>query len=123
MHHIFEVDEILRFIASSITYEDLKDAVPFACCHKSFSAPTLDTIWGQYQRDFTRLLKTLPSSTWIIVDGNFVSFSPAQLTWHVWFMLPCVGLSPRAFGGGMGAAFCICQKDALFHVLRARCTL
>lgn len=76
MHHALELDEILRFIASRIKYGNLKDAVSFACCRKSFSAPALDTIWGERQRDFTRLLQTLPSSSWTIVDDIFVSFSP-----------------------------------------------
>ena len=79
MHHALELDEILRFIASRIKYGNLKDAVSFACSRKSFSAPTLDTIWGERQRDFTRLLQTLPSSAWAIADDIFVSFSPTRL--------------------------------------------
>ncbi|KAF9647205.1 hypothetical protein BDM02DRAFT_3117461 [Thelephora ganbajun] len=71
MHHIFEVDEIVRFIASSIAYGNPKGAVSFACCCRSLSAPVLDTIWGDYQEDFTRLLQTLPPSAWTIVDEAF----------------------------------------------------
>ena len=84
MHHVFEVDEILRFIASNIVYGDCEDAISFACCRKSFSesAPTLDTIWGIYQWDFTRLLQTLPPSVWTIVDGTFVSVPPIRLFGH-----------------------------------------
>ena len=74
MHHVFEVDEILRFIAFSIDYKDRKDGVSLACCCKSFSGPTLDIIWEQYQRHLTTLLKTLPPSVWTTVDGPFVSF-------------------------------------------------
>jgi len=79
MHHAFEVDEILRIIASSIEYKNRKDAVAFACCRKSFSAPALDTIWGSWQGSFTTLLRTLPSSAWTIVDETFVSFLTVQL--------------------------------------------
>lgn len=75
MHHVFEVDEIIRFIASSIELRDCRDAVSFACCCKSFSAPALDAIWGEWQRDLTELLKTLPPSVWVIIDGTFVSSS------------------------------------------------
>ena len=83
MHHAFEVDEILRFIASNIVYEDRKDAISFACCCKSFSAPpTLDTIWGICQWDFTRLLQTFPPSVWTIVDETFVSVPPIGLFEH-----------------------------------------
>jgi len=78
MHHTFEVDEILRIIASSIEYENRKDAVSFACCCKSFSDPALDAIWGIWQRCFATLLRTLPPSTWTIVDKTFVSFPTAQ---------------------------------------------
>jgi hypothetical protein len=83
MHHVFEVDEILRFIASSIEYKNRTDAVSFACCCKSFSAPTLDFIWGVWQLHFTTLLQTLPPSAWAIVDGNFVSVPPTQLFGHI----------------------------------------
>ena len=79
MHHVFEVDEILRFIASGFKYEDREDAVSLACCRKSFSAPALDVIWGRCQPHFTALLKTLPPSIWTIVDGAFVSFLPTYL--------------------------------------------
>ena len=79
MHHTFEVDEILRIIASSIEYENRKDAVSFACCCKSFSAPALDTIWRTWQWSFTTLLRTLPPSTWNIEDKVFVSFLTTQL--------------------------------------------
>jgi len=78
MHHVFEVDEIVRLIAFSIEYEDRWDAVCFACCCKSFSSPVLDTIWGEWQRDLTRLLRTLPPSVWVFVDETFVSFSITQ---------------------------------------------
>ena len=77
MHHAFEVDEILPIIASSIKYENRKDAVSFACCCKSFSAPTLDFIWGIWQRSFTTLLRTLPPAAWTIVDKSFVSLLTA----------------------------------------------
>lgn len=79
MHHIFRVDEILRIIASSIEYENRIDAVSFACCCKSFSAPALDAIWGTWQRSFPTLLRTLPPSAWTIEDKTFVSFLNAQL--------------------------------------------
>ena len=79
MHHVFEVDEVLRFIASSIDHKHREDAVYFACCRKSFSAPALDVIWGRCQPHSTALLKTLPPSIWTIVDGTFVSFLLTQL--------------------------------------------
>ena len=79
MHHAFEVDEILRFIASGIEHKDRKDAVSLACCCTSFSTPALDVIWGRCQPHFTALLKTLPPSIWTIVDGTFVSFLLTQL--------------------------------------------
>lgn len=72
MHHLFEVDEILRIVTSNIRYGDCKDAISLACCCKSFSAPVLDNIWGRSQREFTWLLRTLPPSVWAIVDKTFV---------------------------------------------------
>lgn len=79
MHHVFEVDEILRLIALSIACEDRESAFSFACCCKSFSALTLDVLWGRYQCTFTMLLRTLPPHVWTITDNTFVRFSPKQL--------------------------------------------
>ena len=81
MHHVFEVDEILRYIAFKIVYEDRKTAISFACCCKSFSAPALDTVWG-LQYEFISLLQTLPPSVWNIVDRTFVSILHTRLFGH-----------------------------------------
>lgn len=73
MHHVFEVDEILRTIAFNVMYQlGGPDAVSFACCCKSFSAPALDALWGMGYYDFTHLLRTLPQTTWTVVGGAFV---------------------------------------------------
>ena len=75
MHHAFEVDEIIRLIASTFSDKDREDAIAFASCCRTFSAPTLDTIWGTYQWRFTWLLRVLPPSVWTVVDKTFVRAS------------------------------------------------
>ena len=100
MHHVFEVDEILRLIASSLVYEDRTGAISFACCCKSFSAPTLDTLWGIYYYDFTRLLRTLPPQVWTIRGNAFVRFPPTQSSGHHWLItFPRLAFRSSAIGG------------------------
>jgi hypothetical protein len=123
MHHVFEVDEILRIVTSSVGYEDCKDAVSLACCCKSFSAPALDTVWGTYQRKFTWLLRTLPPSVWAIVDTTFVRSLLEELLGHARLISSPAGLCPSAFRGRMGAAYRVRSKDALFGGPGAHYTL
>jgi hypothetical protein len=81
MHHVFELDEILRIIAKNLTdtgRSGLQGALSLACCCKPFSAPVLDTMWEEEQTDFVVLLKTFPQSVWEITDHTFVSL-PHQL--------------------------------------------
>ena len=94
MHHIFEVDEILRIITSSLGYGEFEDAISLACCRKSFSAPALDAIWGTYQREFTWLLRTLPPSVWMIVDKTFVRFLFKGFFRYIWLTSSAAGLCP-----------------------------
>ena len=78
MHHIFELDEILRLIAVHLTSISLKGALSLACCCKTLSAPVLDTMWGEEQEDLVTLLKTFPCSVWKADYKAFVS-PPPQL--------------------------------------------
>ena len=113
MHHVFEVDEILRLIASSLVYEGQADAISFACCCKSLSAPTLDTLWGTGYYDLTQLLRTLPPNVWTIRGDAFVRFPPTQSFGHLWLIVsPCLALRSSAIGGRMGAVFRICLAGA-----------
>jgi hypothetical protein len=74
MHHMFELDEILRLIASELVNTDCSGtALALACTRSSFSAPVLDTMWEEGQNDLTTLLKTFPPPVWAIADNKFVS--------------------------------------------------
>lgn len=78
MHHMFELDEILRLITVHLAEISPKGALSLACCCKSFSTPVLDTMWGEEQKDLTTLLKTFPRSVWEVKAKIFVS-PPHQL--------------------------------------------
>lgn len=74
MHHIFEVDEIIRLIASHLVDTGSEGtALALACSHRSLSTPVLDTLWEQGQTNFVELLKTFPSTAWVVASQTFVS--------------------------------------------------
>ena len=73
MHPCFNVDEILRLLASKIVASEAnKTAVSLACCCKSFNDPVLDALW-ETRVELTSLLKCLPQEVWEERDRHFVS--------------------------------------------------
>ncbi|KAF9647206.1 hypothetical protein BDM02DRAFT_2746303 [Thelephora ganbajun] len=82
MHHVFELDEILRLIASDLIDTGDGGALSLACCCRSFSTPVLDTMWEEGQSDFTTLLKTFPCSVWRVVNMTFrFTRQPSEEEW------------------------------------------
>lgn len=77
MHHIFELDEILRLITGHLIESGGEGALSLACCCKHFSIPVLDTMWEEGQTDLVTLLQTFPPSVWEVDRRTFVS--PRQL--------------------------------------------
>jgi len=67
MHNVFRLDDIIRLIADNIPYGKLGSAVALACCSRSISAPTLDSLWRK-QADLGTLLV---STTWKVVNDEF----------------------------------------------------
>jgi hypothetical protein len=77
MHKIFSLVEIIRLIADTIPFGQLKSAAALARCCKSISTPALDSLWGRQTDLGTLLAFSLPPSTWKIVNGVFVG-SPSH---------------------------------------------
>ena len=113
MHHVFELDEILRTVANELIASYRTDAaLSFACSCKSFSIPVLDTMWEEEQRDFMTLLKTLPPSVWVVASQTFVSPIPLDSPSNT-IRQPCLsGLSTSALGGGMGPVLDLRRENA-----------
>ena len=77
MDHVFRLDDIIRLIADNIPYGKLGSAVALACCSRSISAPTLDSLWRKQTDLGTLLVSTLPPPTWKVVNDEFVSPPPS----------------------------------------------
>ena len=74
MHHIFELDEIIRLIANNLV--DIgcnRGALSLACCCKLLSVPVLDTMWEWEQTDLTTLIMTFPPDLWEATPHAIVS--------------------------------------------------
>ena len=82
MHRVFNLVDIVRLIADSIPYGDLKSATALACCCKSISAPALDSLWAKQTDLGTLLAFTLPPPTWKVVNRVFVGNSSPRAVVH-----------------------------------------
>jgi len=80
MHKAFSVNDIIRLIADSVPYGELKSAVALACCCRSISALALDSLWRKQTDLVTLFVSTLPPSTWKIVNHDFVGFPSRRIT-------------------------------------------
>lgn len=82
MHLIFEIDEILRYIAERIADSSPTSAVSFACCCKAFDEPALNPLW----RDIcvVQLVQILPED----ITGSFNPDLPSNIVRpHVWTLV------------------------------------
>ena len=110
MHKALSLVDIIRLITDNISYGELKSAVALACCSKSISAPTLDSLWRE-QTDFgTLLVSTLPPSTWKVINDEFVSSPSGRVKVKMIYTDP--GFSCGTLRRTMGPVFCLCSSDA-----------
>lgn len=111
MHKAFDLLDIVRLIADNIPDDELKSAVALACCRKSISTPTLDSLWDR-QTDFGTLLAyTLPPATWKVVNGVFVRLSSIA-SWRAWTVHDDLGFRYGTYRGSMGSFFYLRSDDA-----------
>ena len=77
MHQFWQIDELVRMLASNLKKRcgASASALALACCSKQLSDIVLDSLWEELE-GLGRLMKCLPSETWEIRDDGFV-----RMTW------------------------------------------
>jgi len=74
MHHIFQIDELVREITRHMVLWDIPQrlVLDWALTCKTISDPALDVLW-ETQDNLVNLLKTLPSDVWEMNRRKLVS--------------------------------------------------
>ena len=73
MHRFWEIDEMVRMVASDLEnhYEASASTLALACCSKRLSDIVLDILW-EWLEGLSWLMRCLPRKTWETRNGNFV---------------------------------------------------
>jgi len=74
MHHIFQIDELIREITRHMFVRHISQrfVLDWALTCKMVSGPALDVLW-ETQDSLINLLKTLPSDIWEVNRRKLVS--------------------------------------------------
>ena len=74
MHRFWEIEEMVRLLASDLEKrcEAPSSAIALACCSKRLSGIVLDSLWEVLPDGLRSLMECLPPETWEIRNDEFV---------------------------------------------------
>jgi len=75
MHRFWEVDEMIRLLATHLVALDKPSVAALACSSKLLEEAALDPLWERLDKGPRPLMRCLPQDTWEIRDSEFVSIS------------------------------------------------
>ena len=115
MHRFWEIEEMVRLLASDlgIRCKASASAVALACCSKRLSDIVLDPLWEEIE-GLSRLTRCLPPQTWEVRSDEFVR-TFVQLTSGG--LISLTGILALPLRPRMGPIFELRSQDS--HILRA----